>query len=373
MAISPIAKTSLILATLGVAACGGGSSSSNAPQSPTQTPSPPTPTTPPVAQLPVPAAAPLGEDFHPADKGWVAVWSDDFAGSELDRTKWEVEESCWGGGNDERQCYTDRTENVEVVNGLLRLKAYPETYTAEQYPVEWADGRGAQITQQYTSGKVRTREIADWTYGRFSARMKLPSGQGTWPAFWMLPADNVYGNWAASGEIDIMEAVNLGASCADCEGDTGENRTLAALHYGGEWPNNAFQSTRHLMPNGLSATDEYHVYAIEWGEGRINWFVDNQLFYTLDSDQWNSGAVSKDTHPHAPFDQDFHLLLNLAIGGAWAANVNEKGIDESVFPQSLEIDYVRVYECSLSPLTGAGCEAISEDAALITGPKAPAL
>lgn len=331
--------------------CGGGGSTISTPA-----PSPtPVVTTPSGDVLPVPNAAPTGDAFHPADKGWVSVWSDEFDGSELDRTKWEVEESCWGGGNDERQCYTDRPENIEVINGLLRLKAYPEPYTGPEYPQGFPHGRGAQITQQYTSGKVRTRELADWTYGRFSARMKLPSGQGTWPAFWMLPADNVYGGWAASGEIDIMEAVNLGASCPTCEGDVGENRSSGALHYGGVYPDNTFQFHHTALSGGPSAKDEYHVFAVEWGEGRINWFVDGEKYFSLDSDDWSSGTVSKETHPYAPFDQDFYLMLNLAVGGGLSETNNDRGFVAQSFPAEVLVDWVRVYQCEFDGTPGRRC------------------
>lgn len=340
----------LCCSSLAIVSCGGGSSS--APPAPVVVVPPEPPV---VTELPTPASPPDGPDFHPQDKGWVAIWSDEFSGTELDRSKWEVEESCWGGGNDERQCYTDRPENIEVINGLLRLKAYPETYTGPRYPQGWPSGNGGQVTQQYTSGKVRTRELADWTYGRFSARIKLPSGQGTWPAFWMLPADFVYGDWAASGEIDIMEAVNLGASCSDCEGNIGENRSIGALHYGGEWPDNRFQSTRKTLMGGDEANDQYHVYAIEWGEGRINWFVDGEKFFSLDADQWDSGAVSKDTHPNAPFDQDFYLMLNLAVGGRLPEGANDRGFDAASFPSEVLVDWVRVYQCDFDGTSGRNC------------------
>ena len=336
-------------AILTLAACGGGAAISTSPP-----PSPPPP--PPVSnELPIPPAAPAGEAFHPEGKGWFAVWSDEFDGDALDRTKWEVEISCWGGGNNERQCYTDRDKNIEVVNGLLRLKAYPETFTGPQYPQGWPSGSGPQITQQYTSGKVRTREIADWTYGRFSARMKLPGGQGTWPAFWMLPADNVYGDWVASGEIDIMEAVNLGASCADCTGGVGENRSSGALHYGSEWPNNSFQFNHNTLPGGTNAKDQYHVFSVEWGEGRINWFVDDVKFYSLSADQWHSGNVSKETHPNAPFDQDFYLMLNLAVGGGLSEDNNDRGFNADSFPAEVLVDWVRVYQCDYDGAPSRSC------------------
>ena len=231
-----------------------------------------------------------------------------------------------GGGNDERQCYTDRERNVEVVNGLLWIKAYPESYTGPEFPQGTPGGRGNQITQPYTSGKVRTREIADWTYGRFEARMKLPKGQGTWPAFWMLPADDAYGNWAASGEIDIMEAVNLGEDCTECTGMVGENRSSGALHFGGEWPNNTSLGEYHTLPGEASALMEYHVFALEWGEGRMNWFVDGVRFQTIESGQWFTTALDRTQFPNAPFDQDFYLALNLAVGGTYPEGSNSGGV-----------------------------------------------
>ncbi|NNE58312.1 MAG: glycoside hydrolase family 16 protein [Hellea sp.] len=305
--------------------------------------------------LPIPPPAPDGDDYHPEGAGWVPAWSDEFDGSEIDRTKWEVEVSCWGGGNDERQCYTDRSENIEIINGLLRLKAYPETFTGPEFPQGWPDGRGGQITRQYTSGKVRTREIADWTYGRFSARMKLPKGQGTWPAFWMLPADNIYGGWAASGEIDIMEAVNLGALCNDCDGNAGENRSSGALHFGGEWPNNRFEADKWTLQGGDEAADQYHVFAIEWGEGRMNWFVDGVKLYTIDSESWYSDTVDKADNPYAPFDQDFYLMFNLAVGGNLSEGNNQGGFDVDSYPNEVLVDWVRVYQCEFDGTTGRNC------------------
>lgn len=316
---------------------------------------PPSPSPIIIGELPVSSPAPAGNDYHPENRGWVSIWADEFDGSVLDRAKWEVEESCWGGGNDERQCYTDRHENIEVVNGLLRLKAYPETYTGTEFPQGWPESRGGQITQQYTSGKVRTRALADWTYGRFSARIKLPSGQGTWPAFWMLPSDNVYGEWAASGEIDIMEAVNLGASCVECEGNFGENRSSGALHYGDEWPNNTFQFNHNTLQGGGDAKDQYHVFSVEWGEGQINWFVDDVLFFTLAADQWNSANVGRGINPNAPFDQDFYLMFNLAVGGGLSEDNNEKNFDPASFPSEMLIDWVRAYQCGADLKTGTAC------------------
>ena len=302
-------------------------------------------------ELPAPDSPPNGPNYHPQDKGWFSVWSDEFDGTDLDRTKWEVEESCWGGGNNERQCYTDRTRNVEVVNGLLRLVAYSETYTGAEFGQEQAD-RGRQITQNYTSGKVRTLGLENWTYGRFEARIKLPAGQGTWPAFWMLPQDNQYGTWPLSGEIDIMEAVNLGANCTDCENSTTENRSSGAIHFGSPFPNNTFVSTANTLPDAI---DDYHVFAVEWGEGRINWFVNDVLFQTRQSNEWFTDAVSKAENPNAPFDQDFYLILNLAVGGNYPENTNEQSFNPNSFPNQILIDWVRVYQCDFDGSDGLSC------------------
>lgn len=308
-----------------------------------------------VTPLPPIERPPEGTDPLPANMGWVQVWADEFNGADLDFKKWEIEESCWGGGNEERQCYTARFENVEVSNGVLRLKAFRETVRGPKYPREHPEGQTEKVTQKYSSGKVRTLDKAAWTYGRFSARMKLPKGQGTWPAFWMLPVDNEYGPWAASGEIDIMEAVNLGERCDVCVGDEGENRTSGALHFGGSWPRNEFKVEYHPLPGGRGAVEDYHVYSVEWGEGQINWFIDDELFYTLTSEDWDTEGVKREKNPAAPFDRPFYLMLNYAVGGKLSETNNKKGFDPSSFPSEVLVDWVRVYSCEQDPQTGLSC------------------
>ena len=201
--------------------------------------------------------------------GWELAWSDEFDGDSLDRTKWAPEVSCWGGGNAERQCYTDRPENIAVEGGMLLLKARKERFTGPARPPEIAEKRNPDILQFYTSGKVRTRGLHAWRYGRIEIRAKVPPGQGAWPAVWMMPAHDIYGPWPLSGEIDILEAVNIGAKCKVCEGGKGENRTISALHFGDLAPKNRFVDHRNALPDLALPSDDFHVYAVEWGEGLI--------------------------------------------------------------------------------------------------------
>jgi len=267
------------------------------------------------------------------------VWSDEFDGTELDLSKWTAETSCWGGGNNERQCYVDSSQNIQVENGVLTLRALPKKVTGLAMPQHVPD-RGERVSQDYTSGKVTTRGLASWTYGRFEARIKLPQGQSTWPAFWMLPEDDAYGGWPLSGEIDIMEAVNLGAVCETCPSGA-ENRTSGAIHYGKLWPENQHQAEYNPLPE--TSVEDWHVYALDWREGKFEWSVDGRIFFSQSAEDWNTAAVEKVSNPNAPFDQPFHLMLNLAVGGNLPDNRNEKAFNPSSFPAKMQVDWVRVY------------------------------
>ena len=144
---------------------------------------------------------------------WRLVWSDEFDGPQIDRAKWDFDVDCWGGGNDERQCYTDSRRNAFIRDGKLVISARKERASGPAFPLSQRSEPGkanARATRDYTSARLVTRGKAAWTYGKIEVRAKLPGGQGTWPAIWMLPEGNAYGTWAASGEIDILEAVNLG-------------------------------------------------------------------------------------------------------------------------------------------------------------------
>ncbi|WP_345549986.1 glycoside hydrolase family 16 protein [Microbulbifer aestuariivivens] len=299
----------------------------------------------------------------PLASGYCLVWRDDFNGTALDIGKWSYERNCWGGGNDEAQCYVDDRENIWVADGRLHLKAIRKDATGpalmDDHPGYDAQDRSGSGT--YTSARLRSRGKGDWKYGRFEIRAKLPRGQGTWPAVWMLPTDWEYGQWASSGEIDIMEAVNLHVG--------GEDRVHGTLHYGGPAPENVYSGEAYRLPGAANPADGFHEYALEWEEGEIRWYVDGTHYATQTSDGWYSRAAPDS--PHAPFDRRFHLLLNLAVGGNWAGKVNATGIDESAFPQQMEVDYVRVYQCTRDPATGRGCATLGEAAVHNPGRQPP--
>ncbi len=311
---------------------------------------------------------------------WQLVWSDEFDGSSIDSNKWTHEVNCAGGGNNEKQCYTDSADNAFVADGKLHIVALP---APEGSPLP------------YTSARLNTKYQGDFKYGRFEMRAKLPSGQGAWPAFWMLPTDEVYGGWPKSGEIDIMEAVNL--KTVNAEG-VAEANVHGTLHYGRDFPNNESSGKAYLLPDDINPADDFHTYAIEWQEGEIRWYVDGYLYQTQRASQlrrnadgipvslshrgwfaeyFNIASGELETQWNAaPFDQRFHLLLNLAVGGNWPENVNNLGIDAEAFAdgQTYEIDYVRVYQCGQDLDSGKGCETIRagyDDAETLVEGKAP--
>ncbi len=287
---------------------------------------------------------------------WNLVWADEFDGDKLDETKWSYETDCWGGGNEERQCYTDSKKNVYVKDGALHITALRKRTTGHALPPsQWKTRKDAKkaATQPYSSGRIRTIGKGDWRYGRIQVRAKLPGGQGVWPAIWMLSSDNHYGGWAASGEIDIMEAVNLGTVCEDCDGGI-ENRILGTLHYGDEWPNNAHSGSDAPLPGQI---DDYYTYAVEWSAGQISWYIDDVHYATQTYEDWFSKAKRAEGRPFAPFDQRFHLILNLAVGGRLPEGRNEGGVDIKGFPKTMLVDWVRVYECAEDPDNGIDCAA----------------
>lgn len=260
--------------------------------------------------------ASLPAEKQPWDlEGWTLVWHDEFDGNAIDSQKWSHEVNAWGGGNNELQYYTARRENSFIADGMLVIEARRENYT------------GPEGTREYTSARLRTLNKGDWKYGRIDVRAKLPQGQGIWPAIWMLPSENVYGGWAASGEIDIMEL--LGHE---------PQKVYGTLHYGGAWPKNVHTGTSFTLPGGTFAQD-FHTFTLEWEANEFRWYVDGTRYQQ--QTQWHTEG-----HPYpAPFDQKFHLLLNVAVGGNWPGNPDAS----TTFPQRMEVDYVRVYRPASAP------------------------
>lgn len=270
---------------------------------------------------------------------WRLAWSDEFDGDRVDNEKWVLAEDCWGGGNEERQCYTADPANHQVLEGTLRIVARRESRSGSAFPLAQRTDeakREARATRPFTSARLSTAGKAAWLYGKVQVRAKLPQGQGTWPAIWMLPEDWVYGSWARSGEIDIMEAVNLGEPCDLCSSGT-ENRILGTIHFGGEPPRNRYigDETEIADPAG------WHVYEIEWNSNGMTWSIDGRPYAARVPHEWHTLASGE---PGAPFDRPFHLILNLAIGGHLPEGRNRKGVDEGGFPKTMEVDWVRIWQ-----------------------------
>ncbi|RVQ69338.1 glycoside hydrolase family 16 protein [Croceicoccus ponticola] len=286
------------------------------------------------------------------DPAWSLVWSDEFDGEGIDGAKWGFDVDCWGGGNNERQCYTDRQKNARVEDSKLVIEAHRETLTGPALPEDQrtAANAGDTATKPFTSARLVSRGKAAWKYARIEVRAELPQGQGTWPAIWMLPERNTYGAWPLSGEIDVLEAVNLGVACTACP-DGIESTILGTLHFGNARPDNRHKGEEMPYPPVLSG---FHTYAVDWRQDRMVWTVDGKVFATRTADEWFTGARPDD--PFAPFDHPFHLILNLAIGGGLPEGRGTGGVDDTEFPKRMRIDWVRVWQCEADPATAAACE-----------------
>ncbi|NIK76010.1 beta-glucanase (GH16 family) [Paenibacillus castaneae] len=275
-----------------------------------------------------PTPQPTDEPEKPKEE-WKLVWSDEFDGSgenidangvNLDKWAYQLgtgsEYGLDGWGNNEQQYY--RAENISVADGKLTITAKDDGY----------DG------MPYTSGRIYTQPTFNKTFGKFEARIKMPVGEGIWPAFWMYPKDSEYGTWAASGEIDIMEA--RGRLPKEVGG---------TIHYGKNWPNNKYTGASYEFEEGTDITD-FHTYGLEWEPGELRWYVDGVLYQKQDNwNSWGADEAAKYTYP-APFDKPFYMILNLAVGGNYDGNRNP---DPSLLPGKMEVDYVRVYELAGRP------------------------
>lgn len=239
------------------------------------------------------------------------VWSDEFDYTGLPNpTKWgyDLGDGCpnvCGWGNNEAQFYTKELKNARVENGMLVIEARK-------------DSMGGKA---FTSARLVTKNKGDWKYGRIEVKAKLPRGKGTWPAIWMLSTDWKYGGWPMSGEVDIMEHVGHDPGVI--------HGTLHSDKY-----NHVKRTQQEGKVTVADCSDAFHLYAVDWKDNQIDFFVDDKMYHSVkrnpadDSTGW-------------PFDQPFHLILNIAVGGNWGAM---QGIDPAVWPQSMVIDYVRVYQ-----------------------------
>lgn len=238
------------------------------------------------------------------------VWSDEFETDGLpDATKWSYDygtgcPNC-GWGNNELEFYTkDRLENARVEDGMLIIEAHKEDIEKSKY----------------TSARMVTKGKGDWLYGKFEFRAKLPTGLGTWPAIWMLPTDWEYGGWPESGEIDIMEHVGYAQDSV--------HGTIHTKAY-----NHGIGTHKGQQIFVEKSSEAFHVYSLEWTATTLKWFIDGKEYFEIKNEN--------KTFKEWPFDKRFHVILNLAIGGTWGG---KHGVDDSIFPQRMVVDYMRVYQ-----------------------------
>lgn len=266
------------------------------------------------------------EEKIPEYEGYHLLWHDEFSGEELDTSLWTREFRLRGASNSELQEYTLSADNSYIEDGKLVLRAIKEV------------NENGGIS--YTSGKVNTQGKADFTYGKIEVRAKVPKGQGLWPAIWLLPTDGaLYGKWPTSGEIDMMEL--LGHDPAT---------VYATVHFGAP----------HLQPQGVytlpegTFADDFHVFSLDWEPEVMRFYVDGNLIFELDEWFCSFNGIDKLDFP-APFNQNFYLQLNLAVGGTWPGNPDETTDFENA---KFEIDYVRVYQKDeyAGGVTGSGTE-----------------
>ena len=235
------------------------------------------------------------------------VWSDEFDGDTLNEDNWKYEINGSGGGNNELQYYTD--QNVTVSEGTLKITAKKEAY----------------MSRDYTSSRITTEYHQTFKYGVIEISAKIPAGKGTWPALWMMPEFSRYGGWPNSGEIDIMEHVGYDPNVI--------HGTVHTDYYNHKDGSSKGGTTRDYQ----DVTEEFHVYKIEWLPDQIKWYVDDELYYTFNPNKFSSCP----TYKAWPFISPFFLIFNVAVGGDWGG---AQGIDDDIFPTTMEVDYVRVYQ-----------------------------
>jgi beta-glucanase (GH16 family) len=254
------------------------------------------------------AFANTGYDVTGGYGGYSLAWSDEFNGSTLDAGSWSYENgdgcpSLCNWGNNELQYYTNTPNNLFFQDGKMVIEARAESFGGKSY----------------TSARIKTQGKKTFKYGRIDVRALLPKGKGIWPAFWLMPQDNVFGTWPKSGEIDLME--NVGSE---------PSKVLGTLHYG-PGPGSTIISRNYTLPSG-TFNDQFHVFSIEWTQDKIQWLVDGNVFSTV-----NKSDLGGNNYP---FNEQFYLIINLAVGGNLPGNPDAN----TLFPQWLIVDYVRVYQ-----------------------------
>lgn len=250
-------------------------------------------------------------EFSEALADYSLVWSDEFEGDNINTDNWSFQlgngcdiDLC-GWGNNELQYYTDREKNARVEDGNLIITALNENIGIAQY----------------TSARLNSKNKVDIRFGRVDVRARLPKGKGLWPAIWMLPTENKFGIWPGSGEMDIMELV----------GDK-PREIFGTVHYGKDFENWTFKSSVYELEGGEDFSEDFHTFSLLWKENCIRFMVDGEIY--------GKGITPSQTLPQGyPFNEDFHFLLNVAVGGNLPGNPD----GSTVFPQKMTVDYVRVY------------------------------
>jgi beta-glucanase (GH16 family) len=236
---------------------------------------------------------------------YTLVWNDEFNGNGMpDTTKWKYDVGGHGWGNNEWQYYThNRSANARIENGFLIIEAIKEKWEGKDY----------------TSARLVTKGKGDWQYAKIEVRAKLPKGRGTWPAIWLLASTNPF-KWPDDGEIDIMEHVGYD-----------QGRVHGSVHCKKYYHSIGTQKTANTLISDCS--EAFHVYSVEYTAEKITIAIDGNVFFEFANEKTGYNAW--------PFDNRMHLLLNIAVGGNWGG---AKGVDESIWPQKMEVDYVRVYQ-----------------------------
>ena len=249
-----------------------------------------------------------GYDAPTSYPGYALAWADEFNAGSLNTTDWSFEngDGCPGNcgwGNSELEYYTNRPDNLFFQDGKMIIEAKKENY----------------FGKNYTSSKILTRGKKVFKFGRIDIRAKLPKGKGIWPAFWLLPQDNVYGGWPTSGELDMMEMIGHQPST-----------TYGTLHFG-PGPGSTQLGGNYTLPSGLF-NDEFHVFSIIWKQDQIQWLVDGVAYSTHTVAEFGSNTY--------PFNENFFLIFNMAVGGNWPGSPDAT----TYLPQWLIVDYIRVYQ-----------------------------